>query len=214
MTDDRELLEGITKGAQSTFLIVMGKNVWIDPFQITVTEPKADVLFITHAHGDHLSVADMSKIVTANTIVVGPPDCIASAPVPENKKMAVAPGQTITVEGIEVEVVPAYNIGKPFHPRENNWVGYVLQVGDHRVYHAGDIDRIPELKNIHADVAFVPVGGTYTMNAAEAAAAVSEDLKPKLAVPIHYTVVGSDADAEAFVKALDGVEGRILKPSL
>jgi L-ascorbate metabolism protein UlaG (beta-lactamase superfamily) len=207
-------LHGISKGPQATFLIVDGRNIWIDPVQVNSTEPKADVLFITHAHGDHLSAADISKVATANTIVVGPPDCIASAPVDESKKMAVAPGQTITVEGINVEVVPAYNIDKPFHPKENNWVGYIFEVNGRRIYHAGDTDRIPEMKDFRADVALVPVGGTYTMTAAEAAAAVNEDIKPQFAVPMHYTMVGSEADAQAFVQALSGVQGQVMQQTL
>lgn len=209
-----DLLNGVSKGPQSTFLLAGGKNIWIDPFQITSTEPKADLVFITHAHGDHLSASDMSKIVTPATLVIGPPDCIAAAPVDQSKKMAVAPGQSITVEGIKVEVVPAYNIGKPFHPRENNWVGYIFDVDGRRIYHAGDIDRIPELKEIRADIAMVPVGGTYTMDAAEAAAAINEDIKPKVAIPMHYTVVGSEADAQRFVEALTEAEGHVMKHTL
>ena len=204
----------MTKGAQSTFLITNGKVIWIDPFQVSGdNHPKADIVFITHAHGDHLSGSDLAKVIKPGTIAVGPPDCVAQVPVPDAQKIVVAPGDMKTIEGVPVEVVPAYTIGRPFHPRENNWVGYVIDLGGRRVYHAGDTDRIPEMKHIHADVAMLPVGGTYTMDAAEAAAAINEDLKPSLAVPIHYTMVGSDADAQRFAELVN-VPVEIMKPSL
>ena len=214
MAQSSDLLKGVTKGAQSTFLITNGKTIWIDPFQLAAAEyPKADLLFITHAHGDHLSAADLEKVLKPETIAVGPPDCLEKVPVPDAQKVIVAPGDMKTIEGVPVEVVPAYNIDKPFHPRENNWVGYVLDLGGRRIYHAGDIDRIPELKHIHADVVMLPVGGNYTMGADEAAAAVNEDLKPSLAVPIHYTVVGSEADAQRFAE-LCNVPVEVMPPSL
>lgn len=214
MTQQGDLLQGVTKGQQSTFLIAAGKVIWIDPFRLTTEEPKADLLFITHAHGDHLSEDDFKKVLKSTTIVVGPPDCIAPIPASDDRKRAVAPGETHDIEGIHVEVVPAYNLDKPYHPRSNNWVGYIFDLGGRRVYHAGDTDRIPELKNIRADVAMLPVGGTYTMGAEEAAAAILEDIKPTLAVPIHYTVVGSEADAERFRDLLPEGMGRVLPPSL
>jgi len=214
MTEQATLLEGVTRGTQSTVLVTNGKVLWIDPFQVTDGDPKADVLLITHAHGDHLSDADMKKVVKPETIVAGPPDCIAKAPVDDSKKISMGPGDKQTIEGIDVEAVHAYNTDKPFHPKSNNWVGFIVTVGGRRIYHAGDTDRIPEMKNFRTDVAFLPIGGTYTMTAEEAAAAANEDIKPKLAVPFHYgAVVGTDADAERFKELCSG-DVRILKPSL
>jgi L-ascorbate metabolism protein UlaG (beta-lactamase superfamily) len=215
VTQQQTLLQGIKRGTQSTLLIANGKTIWVDPFGVSNADPKADVLFITHAHGDHLSTGDIQKVIKAETVVVGPPDCVAKAPVDESKKVSVAPGESRTIEGISVEVVAAYNIDKPFHPKANNWVGYVFNLGDRRVYHAGDTDRIPEMKSIETDVAFLPVGGTYTMNAEEAAAAVNEDIKPKMAVPMHYgAVVGSEGDARRFVELCSAAEGQVVAPSL
>jgi L-ascorbate metabolism protein UlaG (beta-lactamase superfamily) len=215
MTQTNDLTSGITRGAQSTLLIAGGTVIWIDPFRVERGDPKADVLFITHAHGDHMSDPDARKVVKDGTVIVGPPDCIGIGGVPESRRISVAPGDRRTIEGIDVEVVPAYNIDKPFHPRSNNWVGYILSVNGRRIYHAGDTDRIPEMKDMRADVAFLPIGGTYTMTAEEAAAAAREDLKPRLAVPMHYgAVVGSDADADRFVARCGDVATQIMKPSL
>lgn len=215
MTQQATLLQGVTRGTQSTLLVTNGKILWIDPFQVTHGEPRADVLLITHAHGDHCSTGDMQKVTKPETVVVGPPDCIAKAPVDEAKKIAVAPGDRPTVEGFSIEVVSAYNIDKPFHPKANNWVGYIISVGGRRLYHAGDTDRIPEMKAFETDVAFLPIGGTYTMNAEEAAAAANEDIKPKVAVPMHYgAVVGNDADAGRFRELCTETEVQILMPSL
>src|SRR5439155_13952585 len=195
-------------------LVTNGKVLWIDPFQVTNGDPKADVLLITHAHGDHLSDADMQKVIKPETIVAGPPDCIAKAPVDDSKKIALAPADRRTIEGIDVEVVAAYNIDKPFHPKSNNWVGYIVNVGGRRIYHAGDTDRIPEMKNFQTDVAFLPIGGTYTMTADEAAAAANEDIRPKIAVPMHYgAVVGTDADAERRSEPCS-TDVQVVKPSL
>ena len=100
--------------------------------------------------GGKVQEADLAKVVKADTIAVGPPDCIAPVPVPEAQKRAVAPGQSHDIEGIHVEVVPAYNIDKPFHPKTNNWVGYILELDGRRIYHAGDTDRIPMGGGSHA----------------------------------------------------------------
>ncbi len=148
MTQQATLLQGVTRGTQSTLLVTNGKVLWIDPFQVTHGDPKADVLLITHVHGDHCSTGDMQKVMKPETVVVGPPDCIAKAPVDEAKRIAVAPGERPTIEGISIEVVPAYNIDKPFHPKANNWVGYIIDLGGRKLYHAGDTDRIPEMKTI------------------------------------------------------------------
>ena len=108
------------------------------------------------------------------------------------------PGDSLSVEGIKIEAVPAYNIGKQFHPKTSGWVGYIVTIGGQRIYHPGDTDLIPEMEKIKADVALLPVGGTYTMTAEEAAEAANK-IKPRVAVPMHFgTIVGSIKDAEKF----------------
>jgi L-ascorbate metabolism protein UlaG (beta-lactamase superfamily) len=121
------------------------------------------------------------------------------------------PGKTVTMGNIGVEAVPAYNTNKRFHPKDNEWVGYVISINSKRIYHSGDTDFIPEMANLHKiDVALMAVSGTYVMTAEEAAKAV-DTFKPKLAIPMHYgAIVGSASDAEEF-KRLSKVPVEILK---
>ncbi len=164
------------------------KIIYIDPWK--VNGPQADIILITHSHFDHYSPDDIKALSSPDTIVVGSEDI----PVAENNKMT--PGRTITVNDIVIEAVPAYNVDKQFHPKENGWVGYVFTMGGKRIYCAGDTDRIPEMKGLKVDVACLPVGGTYTMDSASAIQAV-DDIKPRHVIPIHYgEVAGTKKDAE------------------
>lgn len=187
--------------------------VYIDPWGIGDDDPHADVVLITHAHFDHFSEPDLDKVVKDGTILVAPHDIAAQ--LKKGDVRAVKPGESLEAAGIPVETVPAYNAKperKDFHPRDNNWVGYVLTLGGTRHYLAGDTDHIPEMGDIKADVAFVPIGGTYTMDVAEAAAAVKQ-IGPKMAVPYHFGfVVGKPSDGDAFVKAISPIQGKVLTP--
>ncbi|MBQ9179441.1 MAG: MBL fold metallo-hydrolase [Firmicutes bacterium] len=113
------------------------------------------------------------------------------------------PGHNLELEGALIEVVPAYNIGKQFHPKDNSWVGYIVTIDDERIYVAGDTDNNEDIRKVVCDVAMVPIGGTYTMTADEAAGLVNA-IKPKVAIPTHYNaIVGSKEDEETFIKAVD-----------
>jgi L-ascorbate metabolism protein UlaG (beta-lactamase superfamily) len=171
------------------------KTIYIDPYRIRAGALKADIILATHDHFDHNSLEDIAKLKKETTVIVAPAD---AAKKHAGNVRSVEPGQTLTVEGITVETVPAYNTGKDFHPRKNKWVGYILTVGGVRIYHAGDTDYIPEMDALKADIAMLPVGGTYTMTAEQAARAV-DSFKPKVAVPMHYnSIVGTAADADRF----------------
>jgi L-ascorbate metabolism protein UlaG (beta-lactamase superfamily) len=195
---------GLTRGIRwlghAAFLIqdgASGKNIYIDPFNLGEGLPPADIVLITHDHPDHLSPEDLAKITGKSTIVVTIAAGKKSLPDGTIPRI-VKPGDTLTVGGIRLDVVPAYNVSKQFHPKAKGHVGFVVHAGGRTIYHAGDTDLIPEMKNLKVDVALVPVGGTYTMDAAEAAEAVNA-MRPKVAVPMHYgSIVGSDADAAAF----------------
>jgi L-ascorbate metabolism protein UlaG (beta-lactamase superfamily) len=175
--------------------------VYVDPYQLGDGLPAADVILITHDHFDHLSPADVTKIHKPGTVVVAPKEVAGKLSVPVT---VIAVGETKTLAGITVKAVPAYNTNKTFHPKNDGKVGFVFIVGGVTYYHAGDTDVIPEMTGLAPDVALLPVSGTYVMTADEAAKAARQ-IKPKVAVPMHYgAIVGSDADAKKFAKLLEG----------
>lgn len=180
------------------------KVVYMDPYKIKGDEP-ADIILITHEHYDHCSPDDVAKILKNDTAIITVADCQSKLNKLDSPMTLVKPGDRLKVKGIRIEVTPAYNIDKQFHPKENSWVGFVVEMNGKRYYHAGDTDFIPEmaqLKNI--DVAFLPIGGTYTMDAAKAANAANT-IKAKITVPIHYgSIVGSREDAERFKRLVNG----------
>ena len=197
-------MENIKWLGHASIKITGEKVVYIDPYQIN-EEEKADIVLITHSHYDHCSPEDIQKILKEDTVILTVPDSQSKLVRLEIPLTLVKPGDKLNVKGVKIEVVSAYNIGKQFHPKENSWVGYVVEMNNKRYYHAGDTDLIPEmsqLKNI--DVAFLPVGGTYTMNAEEAAQAANT-IKAKITVPIHYgNIVGSKQDAEKLKSLVQG----------
>ena len=188
-----------------------GLTVYIDPWEVTTEDP-ADLIVITHAHFDHYSKPDLERLTTAKTVVVAPKDIAAEL---QGNVIAVSPGESLEAAGVRLETVPAYNVVEErleAHPKANGWVGYLLQLGGHTYYHAGDTDHLPELEGIRTEVAFLPIGGTYTMDHREAAE-LARAMKPGLAVPMHYGfVVGSANDATQFAEEAAPVEVRILNP--
>ena len=207
------MLENIQVLYHSSIRINKEKVIYIDPFKIDKIYHDADIIFITHSHYDHYSEEDIKKIIKEDTKIIVTNDLQESVSNLINKEniIAVKPNEKYCIEGISFETIPAYNINKQFHPKQNNWVGYVIELNGIIYYIAGDTDITDENKTVKCDVAFVPVGGTYTMTAKEAASLVNI-IKPKIAVPIHYgSVVGTKQDAIDFVDLLDeGIEGKIL----
>ena len=185
------------------FKITDGDTIYIDPFNVN-TDEKADIILITHEHYDHCSVKDIQKLVKENTTIVTVADCqskLSSVVSGIKGVKIVRPGAKLMIGNVSIETVPAYNVNKQFHPKANEWVGFIVTIKGKRIYHAGDTDLIPEMKNItNIDVALLPVSGTYVMTAEEAADAANR-IMPKVAVPMHYgSIVGTKADAEKFKK--------------
>ncbi len=175
-----------------------GKTIVIDPFESNLTTP-ADIILITHAHHDHCSTADIDKIQKDHTIIVTEPQ--SAGKLSGNIKV-VAPGDRVEAAGITVQTVAAYNVNKSFHPKANNWLGFIIAIGDKRIYHSGDSDLIPEMDEVQAHIALMPVSGTYVMTAEEAVQAVKK-IRPELAIPMHYdAIVGSKEDARRFKEGL------------
>lgn len=192
----------------SGFLIENGKIIYIDPYNLSDNLPKADIILATHGHSDHCSIADMQKICKNGTIVVVSPDCQSKITKLENVNMQIMElGDEISLESIKIQTFPAYNLEKDFHPKSEAMFGYIIKFENVIIYHAGDTDKIPEMEKLtgygkqgNEFIALLPVGGNYTMNAEEAAAAASI-IKPSLAIPMHYGVVaGTEKDADDFVK--------------
>jgi L-ascorbate metabolism protein UlaG (beta-lactamase superfamily) len=183
------------------------KTIYFDPYEIA-GGPPADLILISHDHFDHCSPEDVKKIQTKDTVIVTEAD---SAKKLSGNIEIIKPGETKTVQGIPIEAVPSYNTNKDFHPKAKGWLGFIVTLEGVRLYHPGDTDFIPEMKTIKADIAFLPVSGTYVMTAKEAAEA-AKVLKPGLAIPMHYgAIVGTAEDASEFKKLLQGtVEVRIL----
>ncbi len=196
-----DLTAGLHWFGQSAFRIDGPPVIYLDPFRLPDGLPQAGIILITHAHFDHCSPADVAKVRTATTVVVAPREAAAKLPPPVE---VIVPGETKTVMGVTIRTVPAYNIGKPYHPQQAGNVGYLVTVGGVTYYHAGDTDLIPEMAGLRPDVALLPVGGTYTMDAAEAARA-ARAIEPKVAVPMHYgSLVGAEADGRRFAALLAG----------
>lgn len=199
------IIDAITVNEQSSIRIAAGKTIYFDPYHISGTPHDADIIFITHEHYDHFSPGDISKLANDGTHFVAPKSMarsISALKIPSDKLTLVSPGESISVCGIVAEAVAAYNTKKPFHPKGNGWVGYVVTIDGERIYICGDTDDTPDARAVKCDIVCVPIGGTFTMDAAAAAAFVN-GLKPKAAIPVHFgTAVGSPADADRFEAAV------------
>ena len=199
------MLENIEVLYHSSIRINKEKIIYIDPFKINKNYNDADIIFITHDHYDHYSEEDIDKVINENTTIIIPDELLTKLlrkGINKNAIITVEPNKNYMVQGIKFETISAYNTNKTFHPKENGWVGYIIIINGIRYYIAGDTDITEENKKVKCDVAFVPVGGTYTMDFKEAAQLINE-IKPKIAIPIHYgSVVGTEQDAIDFVRLL------------
>ena len=195
----------ITWLGHASVMITNGSStVYIDPWKVDRNLPKGGLILVTHGHSDHYSPPHIEMLSGRDTKVVCP------EPMPLVTDV-ISAGRSVSFEDVTVEAFPAYNLEKQFHPKAKGWVGYVVAIDGRKIYHAGDTDSIPEMKELDVDLALVPVGGTYTMNEEEAAEAVRA-MRARAVIPIHFgDIVGSKENAERFSR-MAGVETHVLDP--
>jgi L-ascorbate metabolism protein UlaG (beta-lactamase superfamily) len=208
-----ELLNHLRWLGHDSFLLEGPVTVYVDPWHLPAGLPRADIVLISHEHGDHCSPEDVAKVQGRETVVLASQNAASQL---EGDVRIMRPGDEVTIEGVAVRAVPAYNVdkfrapGRPFHPKEALHNGYLVEVGGECLYFAGDTDCIPEMAEVRCDVALLPVSGTYVMTAEEAARAAAT-IGPQVAVPMHYGagIAGTQRDAERFKELCHG-EVRIL----
>ncbi len=183
----------IEVNVQSSIKLTGTKIIYFDPLMMNDVHD-ADYIFITHTHYDHLELESIKKIIKEDTIIIGPFDIEDKLDGINNKIIYMKPLDELELPQIKVKGLHSYNLDKSFHKKEYDWLGYYLEFDNKKYYIAGDTDALDENKNLDVDVAFVPIGGVYTMDYSEAADFINE-MKPKEVIPIHYgMVVGTKED--------------------
>ena len=200
------MLEKIEVLCHSSIKINKGLVIYFDPFKIDKEYHDADIIFITHSHYDHYSEEDINKVRKEDTQIVAPLDLLdnlLTLGFTKNNITLVKPNETYTVKGLSFKTIPAYNTNKNFHPKANNWVGYLVTIDNMTYYIAGDTDITEENRKVSCDVAFIPIGGTYTMDYKEAAELINE-IKSKVAIPTHYgKIIGNIKDGQKFAELIN-----------
>ena len=183
--------------------ILIDNRIYVDPLKVN-GKVKAEYIFITHPHWDHFSVDDITKILSSDTKVICPKTMKKDIEnIFNNQIMFVEPEQTYNIDDIKFSTIYSYNIDKQFHPKQNLWVGYILEIGDDRVAIVGDSDNTAELQKVKTDILLIPIGGHYTMNATEAAEATNI-INPKKVIPTHYgEIVGNKTIRNDFKRLLN-----------
>lgn len=208
------MVENIKCLGHSSVKLNSNKIIYIDPYNIKESNHDADIILITHSHYDHFSINDIDRIKKNDTIIVITEDIyneVLELRFKENNIIKVLPGNTYTIDNIKFSTIPSYNINKQFHPLNNNWVGYLIEIDNIKYYVTGDTDLIDEAKKVKCDILFVPIGGTYTMDYNEASI-LTNIIKPKIVIPIHYgSIVGNKIDADKFKELVDNdIECKIM----
>lgn len=208
---------GITWSGHAGFKIIYGnKKVYIDPYKLSKNYENisdADIVLVTHNHFDHLSIEDLKNIINERTIIVSAQECLSQLKSLQLKEsIGIDPRDSVKVDDLKIETVPAYNVNKHFHPKDDRKIGFIVEFGKDRLYHTGDSDMIPEMKDTNPSIVLIPVSGTYVMNAEEASQAVNQLINPKIAIPMHYgTIVGNKEDAIRFSELVTVCNTKILE---
>lgn len=209
-----KMLENLHWLGHASFRLDAAKTIYFDPWKLSRDAKKADIIFITHEHFDHYSLEDIKLITREDTIIVTDKTVgkqLQTAKVNCKEIKSLSPGDNLEILGIKIKAVASYNTNKQFHPKDTMKLGFIVNIDGVSIYHAGDTDFIPEMKDYACDIALLPVSGTYVMTADEAAQAALA-IKPKVAIPMHYgEIVGSASDAKKFQELLKGnIEAKIL----
>ena len=195
------MLEKVSWLGHDAFKIAASKTIYIDPFELAGEPEPADIICVTHDHYDHCSPEDVAKIRRKDTVVVAAENCRGKL---KGDVKWVKAGDKVTVDDVNIEAIPAYNVNKGFHPPEAGGVGFILTVEGTTIYHAGDTDPIPEMEGLEVDIAMLPVSGVYVATAEEAIEAANK-IGPKVVIPMHWGgIVGSRTDAERFKELWPG----------
>jgi L-ascorbate metabolism protein UlaG (beta-lactamase superfamily) len=182
-----------------------GQIAYLDPFKVPDPSEPADLILISHPHRDHCNYKAIERLKKDGT-VTGAPEKMA-----KEEFRGLIPGKTFEIGPFKVTGVPAYNLKKKFHPKDEQWLGYLVELESIQVYHAGDTDCIPEMKELRPDIALLPMGGLFTMNVKEALQAAAL-MKPQIVVPMHYGfLIGTKGVGRKFAKAWSG-DTRVLVP--
>lgn len=199
------MIDNVLVFCQSTIKINSDKIIYFDPYLIEEDYNDADVIFITHEHYDHFDIKSINKVIKNDTIIVVPNSMIekVSNLFEHYEILGVDPDKEYNIFDFKFKTIRSYNNDKKFHPKENNWLGYLVYLDNYSYYIMGDSDDTTDARSVKCDVLFVPIGGTYTMDGKEAAV-LTNFIKPKIVVPIHYkTVVGSEIELNDFINNLD-----------
>ena len=196
-------INNIEVNTQSSIRLGFDKVIYFDPYKIETDKHDADIIFITHNHYDHMDSESIEKVKNDNTIVVAPKsmeDVISK--IEFSDYIYLEPFDETNLDNINIKTIPAYNNEKQFHPRTNNWLGYIVTINNTTYYIAGDTDVTEEANNIKCDIAFIPIGGHFTMNVEEATGLIKR-INPKIVIPIHYgSIIG------------EPIYGKVLKENL
>ena len=184
---------------QAAIKIESTKNIYFDPYQIKEEFHDADYIFITHDHYDNYDEESIKNIMKSETMIVVPECLKERVSKLTTNYFLVSPNEKYNLADLSFETTFSYNIDKPFHPKEKGYVGYKIKLEDKHLYIMGDTDYLEENLHMTCDICFIPIGGTYTMDVQEAAAYINE-LKPELAIPIHYgSIVGDLSLSKQFI---------------
>lgn len=205
-------ISNVEINTQSSIRLKLDKTIYFDPYKIEDDRHDADIIFITHNHYDHMDDESIKKVKNDNTIIVAPK---SMEEVIKNIRFKdyiyLNPNEEININSINVRTVPAYNLNKTFHPKENNWLGYIITYNNVSYYIAGDTDKTTENEKIKCDIAFIPIGGHFTMNVNEAAALI-RIINPKIVIPIHYgSIIGDVEDGKRLKESLSDTNIEVIE---